>query len=84
MASKTISNQIRAEVVNKARNGVSVATLAGEYALGTTTIYKWLKAEINRGCSCSLQTKINKLQAENQALLKIIGRYRADEISKKR
>lgn len=85
MKSKQIvSAKLKAQIVGQIKEGKTVAELASQHQLATSTIYKWLRDDLDSGCVCNLKRVNAKLQAENEDLLKIIGRYRADEVSKKR
>lgn len=74
-----LTKTLKQTILSQAKAGVKIKDLALKYSLRETTIYGWLKQELGSNCQCNLQTKIKRLEAENQALLKIIGRYRADE-----
>jgi len=82
MQRKTISKEIKNEVLTKARAGEKVATLADQYGISDKTIYTWLRQDT--GEEVVSWVKYNKLRRENEELKRIIGEITLDASWKKK
>lgn len=67
---KKVDPQIKAEIIDKAKNGEKVVDLAKQYGFFYRTIYKWLGQSANQ---TNDQLEISRLKRQNDELLKIIG-----------
>lgn len=67
---KRISNEIKDEVLKRAKEGIKIADLSSQYGISTKTIYTWMSANVNGGVS---QLEVAKLRKENAELCRIIG-----------
>lgn len=67
---KVISADIKAQILDRVKEGISIAQIAGEHGISNRTIYGWL----SKGASASpTWLQLNKLKRENQALKELIG-----------
>ena len=62
--------ETKREVLEKVKNGMSIADAAKEYALSTKTIYTWLSNQIRPEISI---IEYNRLKKENEELKRIVG-----------
>lgn len=76
MPIRRIPNEIRDEVIAKAKAGEKVAQLAERYGISTKTIYGWLSKDSGEAVISVL--KYNKLKKENEELKRIIGKLTLD------
>lgn len=67
---KRVPTEIKREVLEKVKNGMSVADTAKQYAISSKTIYAWLSAEARSPVSI---LGYNRLKRENDELKRIIG-----------
>lgn len=67
---KRVPAEIKAEILSKVKNGMSVADAAKQYAVSIKTIYTWLRYEVTPSISFS---EYNRLKKENEELKRIIG-----------
>jgi len=65
-----IASEVKEEILNKVKAGVSVAELSVKHGISNRTIYAWLKKKA-LGTISVLQ--YNRLKKENQQLKEIIG-----------
>lgn len=68
---KRIPNEIRDEVLAKARAGEKVVALAEQFGISSKTIYGWLSKDSGEDVISVL--KYNKLRRENQELKRLLG-----------
>jgi len=73
---KKIAQEIREEILAKARSGEKVAALAEQYGVSDKTIYGWLRQSTGEEVVSIL--KHNKLKRENEELKRIIGELTLD------
>jgi len=73
---KRIPNEIKKEVLVKARAGEKIAALAKQYGMSDRTIYGWLRKDTGEDVVSIL--KYNKLKRENQELKRLIGELTLD------
>lgn len=67
---KRVPVETKREVLEKIKNGMTVAQAATTYAISAKTIYSWLSAQ-NRPEISVLE--VNRLRRENEELKRIIG-----------
>lgn len=67
---KRIPAETKNEVLEKVKNGTSIAEVARQYALSTKTIYTWLSNQVRPEISI---LEYNRLRRENEELKRIIG-----------
>ena len=67
---KRVPIETRREVLEKIKNGMTVAQAASTYAISTKTIYTWITAETKPETSV---LEVNRLRRENEELKRIIG-----------
>jgi len=67
---KRVPIETKREVLDKVKNGMSIADAAKQYALSTKTIYTWLSNQIRPEISI---LEYNRLKRENEELKRIIG-----------
>ncbi len=67
---KRIPVETKREVLDKVKNGMSIADVAKEYALSTKTIYTWLSNQVRPEISI---IEYNRLKKENEELKRIVG-----------
>jgi len=66
-----ISQNIKDEVLEAVKNGMSVANASVQYGLGSKTIYTWLRKQSDNTGTSNLE--VGRLKRENQELKEIIG-----------
>ena len=69
---KRYSKEIRAEVLEKIRNGRKVSEVAREYGINDMTIRTWLQRE-TEGVTGKEILEMSRLRRENEALYRRIG-----------
>jgi len=67
---KRVPVETKREVLEKVKNGMSIADAAKQYAISTKTIYAWLSNEVRPEISI---LEYNRLKKENEELKRIIG-----------
>jgi len=67
---KRIPLETKNEILEKVKNGLSVAEAAKQYAVSTKTIYAWLSNQTRPEISI---LEYNRLKKENEELKRIIG-----------
>ena len=67
---KRVPLETKTEILEKVKNGVSVAEAATQYAVSTKTIYGWLQNATRPEISV---LEYNRLKKENEELKRIIG-----------
>ena len=67
---KRVPVETKREVLEKVKNGMSIADVAKQYAISTKTIYAWLSNEVRPEISI---LEYNRLKKENEELKRIIG-----------
>jgi len=67
---KRVPIETKREILDKVKNGMSIADAAKQYALSTKTIYTWLSNQIRPEISI---LEYNRLKRENEELKRIIG-----------
>ncbi len=67
---KRVPSETKREVLDKVKNGMSIADAAKQYALSTKTIYAWLSNQVRPEISI---IEYNRLKKENEELKRIIG-----------
>lgn len=78
---KRISLEIKSEVMEKVKSGMTVVEAARLYALSTKTIYYWLRAEASGNLS---QLEMARLKKENEYLVALVGRLTVDSTKLKK
>lgn len=79
---KSISKEIKEEIITKVKEGQKVSGLASQYGISDKTIYQWLARLATPQITL---TKYNRLKRENEELKRIIGMMALDiEQGKKR
>jgi transposase-like protein len=68
---KVISADVKAQILDRVKEGIPIAQLAQEHGISNRTIYGWL----SKGATSSQPSWVeyNKLKRENQALKELIG-----------
>lgn len=67
---KRVPAETKREVLEKVKNGMSVAEAAKQYAISIKTVYTWLQNETKPTISI---LEYNRLKKENEELKRIIG-----------
>jgi len=67
---KRVPVETKHEVLDKVKNGMSIADAAKQYALSTKTIYAWLSNQVRPEISI---IEFNRLKKENEELKRIVG-----------
>jgi transposase-like protein len=67
---KRVPLETKREVLDKVKNGMTIADAAKEYAISTKTIYAWLSNEVRPEITV---LEYNRLKKENEELKRIIG-----------
>jgi len=67
---KRVPAEIKREVLDKIKSGMTVAQAAQTYAISTKTIYTWLSSQTRPEISV---LEFNRLRRENEELKRIIG-----------
>ncbi len=67
---KRVPVEIKNEILQKVKGGLSVLEAAKQYAVSTKTIYNWLSNETRPAISV---LEYNRLKRENEELKRIIG-----------
>jgi len=62
--------ETKREVLEKVKNGMTIADAAKQYAISTKTIYSWLSNQVRPEISI---LEYNRLKKENEELKRIIG-----------
>ncbi len=62
--------ETKREVLEKVKNGMSIAEAAKQYALSAKTIYTWLSNQVRPEISI---LEYNRLRKENEELKRIVG-----------
>ncbi len=68
---RIIPQEIKTEVLAKAKTGVKVSELASQYGISIKTIYTWLRLDSMDPVVSVL--KYNKLKRENEELKRLVG-----------
>ena len=67
---KRVPIETKREVLDKVKNGMSIADAAKQYALSTKTIYTWISNQVRPEISI---LEYNRLKRENEELKRIVG-----------
>lgn len=67
---KKVPTEIKAEIIDKVKGGMTVAEAASQYGISSKTIYTWLSNQVKPEMSI---LEINRLKRENDELKRIIG-----------
>jgi transposase-like protein len=67
---KKVPKEIKQEILEKIKNGMTVAQAAASFAISTKTIYTWLANQTQPQISI---LEYNRLKKENEELKRIIG-----------
>lgn len=67
---KRVPVETKREVLEKVKNGMSIADAAKQYAISTKTIYTWLSNQVKPEISI---LEYNRLKGENEELKRIVG-----------
>ncbi len=67
---KRVPVETKQEVLDKVKNGMTIAEAAKQYAISTKTIYTWLSNQVRPEISI---LEYNRLKKENEELKRIIG-----------
>lgn len=67
---KRVPVETKREVLEKVKNGMSIADAAKQYAISTKTIYTWLSNQVKPEISI---LEYNRLKRENEELKRIVG-----------
>ena len=68
--SKVIPADVKAQILDRVKEGVSISQIAAEHGVSNRTIYGWL----SKGATAQPNwLELNKLKRENQALKELIG-----------
>lgn len=67
---KRVPIEIKQEILDKVKNGVTVVEAAKQYAISTKTIYAWISNQTRPEISV---LEYNRLKKENEELKRIIG-----------
>lgn len=67
---KRVPVEIKNEILQKIKEGLSVSEAGKQYAVSTKTIYTWLQNETRPALSI---LEYNRLKRENEELKRIIG-----------
>jgi len=67
---KRVPVETKREVLDKVKNGMTIADAAKQYAISTKTIYAWLSNEVRPEITV---LEYNRLKKENEELKRIIG-----------
>jgi len=79
---KTVSAQIKEEILHKIKEGGKVQELADQYGISSKTIYAWLRSKVKPEINIAA---FNKLKKENEELKRLVGMMVLDlEEQKKR
>lgn len=71
MQRRVIAQEIKTEVLAKAKSGERVSILADQYGISIKTIYTWLRLDSQEPIVSVIQ--YNKLKRENEELKKLVG-----------
>ncbi len=67
---KRVPAETKAEILDKVKNGMTIADAAKQYAISSKTIYTWLTNQVKPEVSI---LEYNRLRKENEELKRIIG-----------
>ena len=67
---KRVPVETKREVMDKVKNGMTIADASKQYAISTKTIYTWLSNQVKPEISI---LEVNRLRRENEELKRIIG-----------
>lgn len=67
---KRVPDETKREILEKIKNGATVAQTANQYAISVKTIYGWLANETRPAISV---VEYNRLKRENEELKRIVG-----------
>lgn len=67
---KRIAPEIKAEIIQKVKEGGKVVDIAKQYGIYHKTIYHWMSNKVNQ---TNEQLEISKLKRQNEELLRTIG-----------
>ena len=66
----TINNEVKKEILDKVKSGITVKEVATQYGVSDRTIYAWLKVGVVDTISA---LELGKIKKENQILKEIVG-----------
>ena len=67
---KRVPAERKQEILEKVKNGMTIAEAAKQYAISTKTIYTWVSNQVRPEISI---LEYNRLKKENEELKRIIG-----------
>lgn len=67
---KRVPTETKNEILEKVKNGMTIADASRQYAISTKTIYTWLSNQVRPVISI---VEYNRLKRENEELKRIIG-----------
>lgn len=79
--STPIAKEIKQQILDRAKEGISVPQLSREHGVSTKTIYGWLGKQTTSNPSA---LEYNRLKRERDELLKLIGKLTMDLSKEKR
>jgi len=66
----TINSEVKKEILDKVKSGITVKEVATQYGVSDRTIYAWLKVGVINTIS---PLELGKIKKENQILKEIVG-----------
>ena len=66
----TINSEVKKEILDKVKSGITVKEVATQYGVSDRTIYAWLKVGVVDTISA---LELGKIKKENQILKEIVG-----------
>ena len=79
--STPIDKEIKQQILDRAKEGISVPQLSREHGVSTKTIYNWLGKGTTSNPSA---LEYNRLKRERDELLKLVGKLTMDLSKEKR
>lgn len=79
--STPIAKEIKQQILDRAKEGISVSQLSREHGVSTKAIYTWLGKQTTSNPSA---LKYNRLKRERDELLKLVGKLTMDLSKEKR
>jgi transposase-like protein len=66
----TVNSEVKKEILDKVKSGITVKEVATQYGVSDRTIYAWLKVGVVDTISA---LELGKIKKENQILKEIVG-----------
>lgn len=66
----TINSEVKKEILDKVKSGITVKEVATQYGVSDRTIYAWLKVGVVDTISA---LELGKIKKDNQILKEIVG-----------